>query len=91
MPSLDHRVIVAGVIGLGFGALVAAAPSRDAERYGAPAVEPAEIQLTALMAASASQPLEDVKMLGLETDPESFDRAGLESWWTRYRQKHPTR
>jgi hypothetical protein len=90
MPSFDHRIVVVVVVIAAFGALVAAEmPSSGADQAAravdalAPGINPAA--LTATVRADAL--VEDMATLAPEPDPASFDRAGVEHWWTSYRQK----
>jgi hypothetical protein len=94
MFNFDWRFVGVGVIVAAFGVLVAAKmPSRGADQPLEPAETVAEgINPGALTAIPRTNRLfEDVGMLGLEPDPASFDSAGLERWWSNYRQKHLTR
>jgi hypothetical protein len=91
MRRRDRRIIVGGVVIAAFGVLVAAKmPSRDADQSLVVADAVAtEINPMALMVAPRTNALvEEVAMSGLEPDPARFDGAGLESWWSSYRQKH---
>jgi hypothetical protein len=90
MPNLDHRVVVVGVVIAAFGALVAAEmPSSGAGQAAraadalAPGINPAALTATVRVDAL----VEDIAMSAPEPDPTSFDRAGVEHWWTSYRQK----
>jgi hypothetical protein len=94
MLKFNRRVIVGGVVVAAFGLLIAARmPSGGADQSleAANAVA-AGINPVALMAIPRTNAsAEDAALLGLEPDPASFDGAGLERWWSSYRQKHPTR
>jgi hypothetical protein len=94
MLNFNRRVVAGRVVVAAFGVLVTAKmPSRGADQsLGMANAAEAGINPGTLIAIPRTNALvDDAAMLGLEPDPASFDGAGLERWWSSYRQKHSTR
>jgi hypothetical protein len=96
MLSLDRRIIAAGFVALAAIAFVMAhgvAGDRNIYAVNTTVAQRAPILTTAMTVTVADTRDASVAnvIAGSEPDPESFDQAGLESWWTKYQKAHPTR
>lgn len=105
MPRLDRQVVIAGLIALAGTAFVmthsiAGDGARDAKIQRDVKIQTDNVVVARAAAAAPTiattlDPAQDsdaaTVIAGSEPDPESFDRAGLESWWSRYQKAHPAR
>jgi hypothetical protein len=96
MLRLDRQVVLAGIIAVAGIAFVmtrsnagddagAAKIYADNSMVVRTAAAPAPFAATA-----AARDVDAVRSVsGSEPDPESFDRDGLERWWSKYQKAHP--
>ncbi|MGO8915063.1 MAG: hypothetical protein ACLQJR_04070 [Stellaceae bacterium] len=99
MRRLDRSLIAAAIIAttpilLAAGAGVAAETAGTLYAANRALPQPAALETAQPAAVSATVlPVRELEAAptasGAEPDPESFDRAGLEIWWAKYRKAHP--